>query len=411
MTDKKQHKIEQVVILAAGNSSRMWPLTDSIHKAELEILGKPIIYWTLDNLRENGIKNIIVVIGKEAKSFAKILESYKEQRGARLKIVIQEKPLGMGDAILSCKEHLKEEFFVINSNQLEAAFLMKEMQNFNGDAILACKKTTTPWLYGMVKISNGQVRAVVEKPKTIDDDAKKILGIYRFNDKFVDFLANYIPTEYALEDALNDFCKDHVVKACEIEEEIENTLKYPWHLLNLQKIIMKNMPMTVGDNVTISPQAIIKGRVIIEDGALIGDFALIEGPAYIGRNAIVGRFCTVRANSSLEEGVQIQSYGEVRGSVIMKNSTMHSGFIGDSIIGENCQIGAGIITANLRLDRKNINFKIDSKIKINTDTNRLGTIVGHGCQIGIGVKTMPGVAIKSDSIVMPGEIVKKNLTT
>jgi bifunctional UDP-N-acetylglucosamine pyrophosphorylase/glucosamine-1-phosphate N-acetyltransferase len=414
----KTAKIEQVVVLAAGNSSRMWPFCTTTHKAELELLGQPLIDTTLDELVAGGIANIVVVVNKKMGKLRELVQSYqKKHLEMQIRIVVQEKARGQGDAILAARKYLREEFFVINASQVESVFLMKEMQAFAADVVLAVSETETPWLYGMAKIKNGRVKKITEKPSVIDPEEKRILGIYRLNKKFVRFLAQWPVMEYSYEEALSAFCRDRVVKACQVASEaVGGTLKYPWHLLTLQEKLLQKRAMTVGEGVTISPQAVLKGRVIIDDGAVIGDLAVVEGPVYVGRGAIVGRMCTVRAGSVLEEGVEVQSYGEVRGSLLMRGATMHSGFIGDSVIGAGCQIGAGVITANRRLDRAEIAAyvkKVGSEgewVKVKTGRERLGVMMGDNCRVGIGVRTMPGVMIAAGEVVEAGEMVRRNMT-
>ena len=86
----------------------------------------------------------------------------------------------------------------------------------------------------------------------------------------------------------------------------------------------------------------------------------------------------------------------------------HLSYVGDSIIGENCNLGAGTITANLRHDNKNVMFKAKGKL-IDTGRRKFGTVLGNGVKTGIGTMIYPGRVISSKGSTKPGEVVKKNI--
>jgi bifunctional UDP-N-acetylglucosamine pyrophosphorylase/glucosamine-1-phosphate N-acetyltransferase len=93
----------QAVVLAAGESSRFWPLNQN-HKSLLKLMGKPLIWYTLKELEKSGINDIIVVQGPKK-------EIEKELAGfPGLKFVTQPRPKGMGDALSKAKKLLKGRF-------------------------------------------------------------------------------------------------------------------------------------------------------------------------------------------------------------------------------------------------------------------------------------------------------------
>jgi NDP-sugar pyrophosphorylase family protein len=154
----------------------------------------------------------------------------------------------------------------------------------------------------------------------------------------------------------------------------------------------------------VDPSARISGPVIIEEGTHIYEYAIIKGPCYIGKNAVVGSYCKVRKETVLEEGVELQNSVDVKHSIIGQGTHVHSGFIGDSIIGENVRIGANFITANRRLDRKKVRVLIKGKM-VDTRSSFFGSLIGDKAKIGIHCGTNPGVVIPEDSVVAPGTIV------
>jgi bifunctional UDP-N-acetylglucosamine pyrophosphorylase/glucosamine-1-phosphate N-acetyltransferase len=90
------------------------------------------------------------------------------------------------------------------------------------------------------------------------------------------------------------------------------------------------------------------------------------------------------------------------------NASCHSGFFGDSIFEKNCWLGAGVVTANKRFDKKEIKTIVKGE-KINTGLLTLGAIVGANTKIGINTSLMPGVLIGSNSTVGPHSLVMKNI--
>ena len=105
----------QVVVLAGGESSRFFPF-NNIHKSLFTVAGKTILERTIESAKKLDPVEIILVLGsKDFDKEKEICESLPVFSG--VKLVNEEKPLGQGDAIMSAKEHIKDDFFVINANQ------------------------------------------------------------------------------------------------------------------------------------------------------------------------------------------------------------------------------------------------------------------------------------------------------
>src|SRR3989338_8287674 len=101
----------QAVILAAGESSRFWPL-NHVHKSQIKLLGRPLVYWTIKGLAENGIKNIAVIISPNS-TLKDELGPISKDLEVNLTYFVQEKPLGTGNAISLAKDFIKEPFFLV----------------------------------------------------------------------------------------------------------------------------------------------------------------------------------------------------------------------------------------------------------------------------------------------------------
>ena len=115
--------------------------------------------------------------------------------------------------------------------------------------------------------------------------------------------------------------------------------------------------------------------------------------SYIRENVIIGDNCVIRS--------------EVKNSLIMNNSNAaHLSYIGDSIVGERSNLGAGTILSNLKLDEKPIILKVDGK-EINTQINKFGAILGDDVHTGSNALTNPGTLIGKNSFIYPNVVVRK----
>jgi bifunctional UDP-N-acetylglucosamine pyrophosphorylase/glucosamine-1-phosphate N-acetyltransferase len=99
---------------------------------------------------------------------------------------------------------------------------------------------------------------------------------------------------------------------------------------------------------------------------------------------------------------------ELKNCLVQRGTHFHSGYLGDSVVGENCRFGAGFISANRRFDRQPIKTIVKGK-EVNTNLTSLGAIIGNQVSFGIHSGTMPGVLIGSNCLIHPDTMVFKNL--
>jgi hypothetical protein len=110
--------------------------------------------------------------------------------------------------------------------------------------------------------------------------------------------------------------------------------------------------------------------------------------AFIDEECDIGPNCYIRPFTSIGRNVRIGNACEVKNSLILDDTHIgHLSYVGDSIIGENCNFGAGTITANLRFDKKNIKVKIKDRV-VDSSRTKLGVIMGDNVQTGIGTRLM-----------------------
>ena len=237
--------------------------------------------------------------------------------------------------------------------------------------------------------------------------------MYLLSESFFDYLDDVETWEYQYEDALAKQMEDKPASVLEIKEET-NSIKYPWDLFSVVEELMEKREENISDKAEVSDSAKIKGNVIIEEGAKIYENARIKGPVYIGKNAVVGDHALIRDHVALEENTTVGANTEIKNTVMQPNSSIHSGFIGDSIIGHDTHIGAETVVANRRFRREGKRPEIETHLigknrKKSTGKTFLGAFIGDNVDIGVNVSIMPGVQIGSNAKIGPGTVVTENV--
>ena len=147
----------------------------------------------------------------------------------------------------------------------------------------------------------------------------------------------------------------------------------------------------IGKNVTIEPFVIIGSKVKIKNNVKILSFSHIEG-VVINENVSVGPFCRLRPGTVLEKNSKIGNFVEVKKSKIKKNSKVsHLSYIGDTIIGNSANIGAGTITCNYDGFKK-------SK-----------TIIGDNSFVGSNSSLVAPVKLGRNSTIGAGSVITQNV--
>lgn len=391
--EKRKSLTGQAVILAAGESSRFWPLNKE-HKSLLYLLGKPIIYWTVKGLVESGVKDIVVVCKKESQ-IPLVLQKENDLQ-VSLRFVFQEESLGTGSALLQAREFITGDFFAVWPNKVNAKDIVQKIlekqKQENAEAVLVGAATLTPWDYGMARLEGERMLEIVENPERGKEPSSiKVIGFYYLQKDFFEYYDRVKRREADFIDALNLYLKDRRASMVEIEKDVP-ALKYPWELFGILDILFAKQTV----NHYVAPSA------------KIGEGTVIQGPVYIGEDCEIGPHNILRGPLSIGRGVKTGAFCEIKYSIVQEGTHFHSGYIGDSIIGKDCRFGAGFISANRRLDRASI-FSFANDKKVDTGLSYLGTAVGDNARIGIHSGTMPGVFIGSGSVIGPGTMVAKNV--
>ncbi len=163
----------------------------------------------------------------------------------------------------------------------------------------------------------------------------------------------------------------------------------------------------------LSPKAIY-----IEEGAVIEPGAYIEGPAYIGADAVIRHGAYVRANVLVMEGAVVGHATELKNCILMPYAQApHFNYVGDSILGQNVNLGAGTKLSNLTLisekdeatgKRPSIKITVGEET-YDTQIAKMGAIMGDGSQTGCNSVLNPGVVIGRNTLVYANMSVRKGI--
>jgi bifunctional UDP-N-acetylglucosamine pyrophosphorylase/glucosamine-1-phosphate N-acetyltransferase len=194
-----------------------------------------------------------------------------------------------------------------------------------------------------------------------------------------------------------------------ISSESWTDIGYPWDLLEAnRKMLSRAKPAIKGE---VEEEAHVKGTLILEENARIRSGAYIEGPVYIGVGSSVGPNCYLRPFTSIGNYANVGNACEVKNSLIFDGTHVsHLSYVGDSIIGENCNLGAETLTGNLRFDKKSVKVKVKN-VLIDSGRKKLGAIIGDNVEVGIGVKIMPGIKVGPHSWIGPNVVLYRDIAT
>lgn len=410
----------QAIILAAGESSRFWPL-NSRHKSLFYIMGKPLIWYTINGLKQRGISEVIIIQGPK-KEIEEELRLFADDL-PNLKFVVQDEPKGMGDALLSAKDMLKGQFFLLNADRVDCEDIIKEMvfesRNSQAKMVLVGQETKDPWLYGVARLQGNKILEIVEKPSKGQEPSNfRVVGVYLLEEKIFEYFGK-TKNLNDFEETLSLYVQTNDARMVFLDKSYQEiSLKYPWQLFGVRDYLFDEFleePIT-SSSTQIAESAVIEGRVFIGENVKIFEGAVVKGPCYIGNNAIIGNNSVVRDYSDLEGSVLVGAFCEAARVIFQEDAHVHSGYFGDSIIDRGCRVGAGTITANARLDRDEIKAQVKREKNgekrmelVGTGLRSLGIIIGQNSKIGVNVSLMPGRMIGKNCVAGPGAVLMENL--
>lgn len=400
----------KALVLAAGEGTRLRPLTSSTPKPLLILAGKPYLSHLFNALRSSGVDEIVLLVGFKSN---RIREYFGDgsKLGFRISYLEQKERLGTAHAVGMARNEMKDDFVCVNGDVLispqDVAGIIQKHKRERG-TVMGVVQVPDPTRFGVIEEKDGRMVRIVEKPEVPPTDLINA-GIFVFTSKIFDMIARTERSprgEYEITDSLNMLAQKEHVHLHRLQDYWMDVGR-PWDLLKANQVLMSRMEREIKG--IVEEGATLKGAVVVEEGAVVKSGSYIEGPVYISKGCEIGPNCYIRPSTSLGEGVKIGASVEVKNSIIMARTHVpHHNYVGDSIIGERCNLGAGTKVANLRFDDRQIkvSFKGES---IDTGLRKLGVIMGDDVKTGINSMIEPGTIIWERSVIGMGAIARGSI--
>ncbi|MFW6317196.1 MAG: bifunctional sugar-1-phosphate nucleotidylyltransferase/acetyltransferase [Halorubrum sp.] len=394
------------VILAAGRGTRMGPLTETTPKPMLPVADAPLVEHVADAAVEGGADELVLTVGYGAD---RIRAHFGEtHRGVPVRYAVQESQRGTADALAAAAPYLDAEFAVLNGDSLYRGADLEGL--FESTPRIGAYRVDDPSQYGVLTVEGEVVTEVREKPT---DPATNLVnaGAYSFPAETVDLLD--VPESERGERELTDVLERVMDRAdlgyAVLDEWMD--VGRPWELLEANERRLPGRgagPEARVDRDGVHPDATVSGDVVVEEGATVGPGVVIEGPALLRTGSSVGPNAYVRGATLIGEGAHVGHAVEIKNSVLMRDATVgHLSYVGDSVLGESVNLGAGTNVANLRHDGDPVVATVKGD-RVSTGRRKFGAVLGPGVKTGIQTGINAGVTLSAGARTKPGEMLLRD---
>ncbi|MDO4280832.1 MAG: bifunctional UDP-N-acetylglucosamine diphosphorylase/glucosamine-1-phosphate N-acetyltransferase GlmU [Peptococcaceae bacterium] len=446
------------IILAAGKGTRMH---SSLPKVLHKVIGKPMISRVLAAVDGASVEEKYIVIGHGA-------EQVKEVVGDEGHLVIQEKQLGTGHAVLTALEAMEmdvddpEQSLVLvtcgDTPLLRAESLNEMMDQHTVQGSVATVMTTVvdaPTGYGRILRDGDKIRGIVEqKDATAQEQAicEINVGTYCFNLDFLLSEIHHLTTDnaqgefyltdllkiaydknlqtsgYQLENADESLGVNNRVQLARAEKLLRARVNEAWMMegvtmldpssISIENEVVLEPDVVLESNIYLSGHTVIKTGAVIEAGSRIKNSTIehdahikqaVITDSYVGAYTTIGPFAQLRPGTALGEHVKVGNFVEVKNSNIADESKVsHHTYIGDTDMGARVNVGCGTITCNY--DGKNkFRTVIGDDVFIGSNTNLIAPIeIGDETVIGAGSTLSKNVVKQALAFTRPPLVVKEH---
>jgi len=388
----------KAVILAAGEGTRLRPFTVSEPKVMIPAANKPILEFIVNSLVDNGITDIIMVVGYRRE---RIMSHFKngEEFGAKIDYVTEWKQLGTAHALLQAEDEIDDEFLVLPGDNVISSQTITDFLEEREKYSILITNSDEPSKYGVVTLTNGEVKEIVEKPEKSPSHLIST-GIYSFSPEIFDYIKEMIEAQrYDITSVVQRLQQDERLTGILTDSTWIDAV-YPWDLIQLNSAALSGLPKTVQG--VIEEGVTIKGNVVIGEGATIRGGTYIQGPTVIGEGCEIGPNVCILPSTSIGQDTKIEPFTVVKESLVMNsvrigpNSTLEK-----SVIGDGVKIGSNFSTY---VGSKRI--PLEDEIQ---ELESIGCMVAEDTRIGGGVTTEPGVIIGAECEIRSGKTIREDI--
>ena len=151
---------------------------------------------------------------------------------------------------------------------------------------------------------------------------------------------------------------------------------------------------------------VIGENVFLGEGTIVEPGVYIRGPAWIGKNCEIRHGAYIRENVIAGDGCVLGNSCEFKNCVLLSGAHVsHFSYVGDSVVGRDVNLGAGVILSNYRLDGQTIRVRVSGQL-VETGLRKFGAMVGDRASIGCNAVVNPGSLVAKEARILPGTIWK-----
>ena len=349
----------KAVIMAGGEGSRLRPITCDLPKPMVEVLGRPVMEYALELLRQHGIRDVAVTCHFLPDNIHDYFGD-GSRWGMNLQYFVEEVPLGTAGSVRAAREFLNETFLVISGDALTDIDLSRAIEAHRAKraaVTLILKSVDAPVDYGVVITDpDGRVQRFLEKPAWGDVFSDTVnTGIYIIEPEVMDRIA---PGEKA------DFAKDlfpilmdelaplygHLTEGywCDIGSPNQYAAAQ-FDILAGQVQVQPNLPERA-KGIYVAPNTIVPEDVTLTPPCAVFPGVVLEGGCVVGPYAVVGRGCTISRgatvlHSILLENVYVGPSAHIEHSIVCEDVSVgeRAHLQDDSVVGARVRVGSDSI--------------------------------------------------------------------
>lgn len=409
------------VILAAGDSTRM---KSSMSKVLHPIAGLPMIAHVMTAVRAAGMRDAVLVVGRDAEQVTKAGSIADMVVSA----VLQTERRGTGHAVLTAREAIAKGYddvlvtygdvpLVRPETFLAARAKLAE----DADVVVIGFHAANPFGYGRLLVRDGELVAIREEKDATEEERKVTWcnsGLMVINGaRALSWLEKIDNKNAKGEFYLTDIVEiaraeggrvvaidapEAELAGCNTRAELA-ALEASWQTRRRHELMLSGVSMIAPEtvflahdtelapDVLIEPNVVFGPGVTVETGAVIHAFSHLEG-AHVAEGATVGPFARLRPGANLGEGAKVGNFCEVKKAEIGAGAKVnHLTYIGDAFVGAGTNIGAGTITCNY------------------DGVNKHETRIGENAFIGSNSALVAPVSIGDGAYVASGSVITENV--
>lgn len=336
----------KAVILAAGQGTRLRPVTLTMPKPLVPVANKPLIAYAIDVLKNAGLDEIGIVVNDLDSPIRHQLGD-GARFGVQLSYIVQREQLGLAHAVGVCREFVGDEPFCVllgdNIFQDKMEQLLRGFPTSSAELAVTLIEVPDPSRFGIAEVENGRIVRVVEKPKEPKSNLA-LSGAYLFRSSIFEAIGNIKPSwrnELEITDAIQWIISaGHEVHPYQLKGWWIDAGK-PDAIIQANHLILGDLPYMPAPNgeAQIIGASEVSPRVILGENSQIID-SVVRGPVIIGKNVVV-RDSYIGPYTALGDNVVVEN-SEVEASIVMKDCSIRNipGRIDSSLLADSSQVTA-----------------------------------------------------------------------